>query len=193
MKIRTIVDRKYGENCYIVSDEKNGVCVIIDPASLDVAASIGALNLNPVCVLLTHGHFDHISSLDTLLSAYNVPVYLHENDKELLSDGMKNASVLFEGEPTLSRVEPVCIADGEKIQVGELCFEAVHTPGHTSGCVCYFCGDAVFTGDTIFADGYGRTDLYSADYTQMVQTIKNLTPKLAGKTIYPGHGATRKF
>ncbi len=193
MKIRTIVDRKYGENCYIVSDEESGVCAVIDPASSDIVASVGALALNPVFVLLTHGHFDHISSLDAFLSAYHVPVYLHGNDEELLTDGMKNASVLFEGVPTLSNAKPVCIADGEKIQVGSLCFETVHTPGHTSGCVCYFCNDAVFTGDTVFADGYGRTDLYGADQVQMVQTIKNLLPKIAGKTVYPGHGATRKF
>ncbi len=193
MKIRTVVDRKYGEKCYIVSDEENSVCAVIDPASFDVVSSVVALGIKPECVLLTHGHFDHISAVDAFISVYDVPVYIHENDEELLYDGTKNASVFFEGVPTVSKVKPVCISGGDIITVGNISFKTVHTPGHTSGCVCYFCDDAVFTGDTIFAEGYGRTDLYGSDNDKMMDTLKNLVPQLAGKTIYPGHGPTKRF
>ena len=69
----------------------------------------------------------------------------------------------------------------------------ITTPGHTSGSVCYFCEDAVFSGDTIFADGYGRTDLYGANEEELRDSVMKLSGMLAGKTIYPGHGKTRKF
>lgn len=193
MKIRTVVDRKYGVNCYIVSDEEQKVCAVIDPASPEIPACLDALELRPVCILLTHGHFDHVSYLDDIAARYDAPVYIHKDDEELLSDGAKNASVFFEGVPSVSNVKAHTLSDGDKINVGSVCLEVLNTPGHTKGCVCYFCDDVVFTGDTIFANGYGRTDLYSGDYNQMVQTIQALLPKLAGKTIYPGHGATRKF
>lgn len=193
MKIRTVVDRRYGVNCYIVSDEKQKVCAVIDPASPEISACLEALELRPICILLTHGHFDHVSYLDDIAERYNVPVYIHKNDEELLYDGAKNASVFFEGMPSVSKVRVQTLDNGDKIDIGTVCLEVLNTPGHTKGCVCYFCDDVVFTGDTIFANGYGRTDLYGGDHTQMVQTIQALLPKLSGKTIYPGHGATRKF
>ncbi len=193
MKIRTVVDRRYGVNCYIVSDEKQKVCAVIDPASPEISACLEALELKPICILLTHGHFDHVSYLDDIAERYNVPVYIHKNDEELLYDGAKNASVFFEGAPSVSKVRGQTLDNGDKIDIGTVCLEVMNTPGHTKGCVCYFCDDVVFTGDTIFANGYGRTDLYGGDHTQMAQTIQALLPKLSGKTIYPGHGATRKF
>ncbi len=191
MNIKTVVDELYGENSYIVSD---GVkCALIDPASLDVIAAVRDEGLEPVCVLLTHGHFDHISKVDACAKAFDIPVYIHEYDAELLSNAMKNASALLIGVPTLVTSKPATVCDGTKITVGELVFEVFHTPGHTQGCVCYFCGDAVFTGDTIFANGYGRTDLYGGDYGKLVDSIHSLLPRISGKMIYPGHGTAIKF
>jgi glyoxylase-like metal-dependent hydrolase (beta-lactamase superfamily II) len=83
--------------------------------------------------------------------------------------------------------------EGYEGKPGSLEFKAVHTPGHTRGCVCYFCGDAVFTGDTVFAYDRGRTDLYGGDEAAIVESIQTLIPMLSGKTIYPGHGPARKF
>ena len=192
MNIITAVDRIFGENTYIVSDD-NGYCAVIDPASEDIFRIISQNDLIPVCVLLTHGHFDHISCVDRFLSEYSIPVYIHENDRELLCDGVKNASTPLIGVPTIVNAFAKTLCGGELINVGSLIFEVRHTPGHTEGCVCYFCEDAVFTGDTIFADGYGRTDLYGGNYVKLVNTILALFPRLSGKTIYPGHGRERNF
>lgn len=192
MNIKILTDGKYGENSYIIYDEK-GVCALIDPVSSEVFDFIKENSLVPGAVLLTHGHFDHISGLESVLASYSVPLYIHTNDAEMLSDPEKNASMLFEMRPTVCTIKPKTVSDGEKINVGNMDFITVHTPGHTSGSVCYFCEDAVFSGDTIFADGYGRTDLYGASEEELRDSVVKLSGMLVGKTIYPGHGKTRKF
>lgn len=192
MNIKILTDGKYGENSYIIYDEK-GVCALIDPVSSEVFDFIKENSLVPGAVLLTHGHFDHISGLESVLASYSVPLYIHANDAEMLSDPEKNASMLFEMRPTVCMAKPKIVTDGEKINIGNMEFKTVHTPGHTSGSVCYFCEDAVFSGDTVFADGYGRTDLYGASEEELRDSVVKLSGMLAGKTIYPGHGKTRKF
>ena len=193
MKIEIVTERYYGENCYIVYDEVSGKCAVIDPASKDAAETVKRLSLSPEFILLTHGHFDHISGVNAFLAEYDVPVYVHECDAELLSDGYKNASALLIGESITVNAVPKTLKAGDTLFVGELEISVVHTPGHTRGCVCYFCGDAVFTGDTVFAYDRGRTDLYGGDESTIIDSIRKLLPKLGGKTVYPGHGQTRKF
>lgn len=193
MRIDIVTERYYGENCYIVSDEKSGKCAVIDPASHGIALEVERLGLKPEFVLLTHGHFDHIGGTDEFLEKYNVPLYVHEDDAELLTDGYKNASSLLIGNAVTVSAEPKTLKDGDALSLGSLEIGVVHTPGHTRGCVCYFCGDAVFTGDTVFAYDRGRTDLYGGDETTILDSIRKLMPMLKGKTIYPGHGPERKF
>ena len=193
MKIKTIVDRYYGENCYVVYDETSGMCAVIDPAADNVAEEVKQLGFTPAFVLLTHGHFDHISGVDLFLEEYNVPLYIHENDAEMLTDGYKNASSLLIGGEVKVSVAPKILVHGDTLSAGTLSFRVEHTPGHTQGCVCYFCGDAVFTGDTLFAFDRGRTDLYGGSEKTIVESIQKLRAMLGDKTIYPGHGPARKF
>ena len=193
MRIEIVTERYYGENCYIVYDGNGGKCAVIDPASSDVISAMEKLSLTPEFVLLTHGHFDHISGVNEFLEKYNVPVYIHEEDAELLADGYKNASSLLIGTTVNVKAKPRILRDGDELLLGELKINVMHTPGHTRGCVCYFCGDAVFTGDTVFAYDRGRTDLYGGDESTIINSIKMLMPLLKGKTIYPGHGPNRRF
>ena len=193
MNIKIITEKQYGENCYIIYSEGSSKCAVIDPASKNVAEELKKLSLVPEFILLTHGHFDHISGVNALLEEYRVPVCIHEDDAELLSDGNKNASALLIGESITVNAETQTLEDGDIISIGNLEIDVVHTPGHTRGCVCYFCDDAVFTGDTIFAYDLGRTDLYGGDEGRIMDSVRKLKPLLRGKTIYPGHGPARKF
>ena len=192
IKIETLYDRCYGQNCYIIWDEQSRKCAVIDPAVYMLTDRIKAYSLKPVCVLLTHGHFDHICGVDKFLEEYDVPVYIHENDAELLGNEYKNASYLS-NMPVTTAVIPQKLKDGDVIALGDINIRVLHTPGHTRGCVCYFAENAVFTGDTVFACGEGRTDLYGGDEQTLIETLKNLMPKLRGKTIYPGHGPSCNF
>jgi glyoxylase-like metal-dependent hydrolase (beta-lactamase superfamily II) len=158
-----------------------------------VVKELRKLSLEPKFILLTHGHFDHIGGTDALAEAYGIPVYVHKDDAELLTDGYKNASSLLIGTDVVVKAKAIALNGGDALSLGSLEFKAVHTPGHTRGCVCYFCGDAVFTGDTVFAYDRGRTDLYGGDEAAIVESIQTLIPMLSGKTIYPGHGPARKF
>ena len=193
LKVNIMPLGRMSVNCYIVYDEVSGKCAVIDPASKDAAETVKRLSLSPEFILLTHGHFDHISGVNAFLAEYDVPVYVHESDAELLADGYKNASALLIGESITVNAVPKTLKAGDTLFVGELEISVVHTPGHTRGCVCYFCGDAVFTGDTVFAYDRGRTDLYGGDESTIIDSIRKLLPKLGGKTVYPGHGQTRKF
>ena len=148
MNIKIITEKQYGENCYIIYSEGSSKCAVIDPASKNVAEELKRLSLVPEFILLTHGHFDHISGVNALLEEYRVPVCIHEDDAELLSDGNKNASALLIGESITVNAETQTLEDGDIISLGNLEIDVVHTPGHTRGCVCYFCDDAVFTGDS---------------------------------------------
>ena len=193
MKIEIVSERYFGTNCYIVYDEKSGKCAVIDPASEKAAEAVKKLSLTPEFILLTHGHFDHISGVNGFLAEYDIPLYIHENDAELLTDGYKNASSLLIGGNITVTAEPRTLKAGDELSLGELKLTVVHTPGHTRGCVCYFCGDSVFTGDTVFAYDRGRTDLYGGDETAIIDSIHKLLPLLKGKTVYPGHGPKRTF
>lgn len=192
MKIQAVIDRYYGENCYLIWDEDSGECAVIDPASDGVTDIVSSMGLAPKYILLTHGHFDHICGVNEFIKKYPVPLYIHDKDEQLLADSRKNASAFF-GMDVSVKAEANTFSDGAEFSIGALTLKAKHTPGHTRGCVCFFCEDAVFTGDTLFAYDRGRTDLYGGDESTLLSSIEELRPHLSGKTIYPGHGGTRKF
>jgi len=187
MDIITLTLPPIGTNCYIVGDEKTAA--VIDPASCgdkiyDAAKNAG---LDIKAILLTHGHFDHIGAVDELVRLTGADVYIHAFDAVMLSDGYLNASRIFFGKDTVQNSKFKTVSNGDLINIGSLEFKVVHTPGHTAGSVCYFCGDAVFTGDTLFCGGYGRTDLPGGNFGDLMRSLDHLKEKTKGKTIYPGH------
>jgi glyoxylase-like metal-dependent hydrolase (beta-lactamase superfamily II) len=139
-------------------------------------------------ILLTHGHFDHIGAVDELVALTGASVHISERDAELLTDGRKNASAVFFGKSMLCNTAPQTFKSGDILDFGNLSFSVLLTPGHTRGSVCYFVGDAVFTGDTFFADGYGRTDLYGGNEQLILHSLRKLVTCMKGKRVYPGHG-----
>jgi glyoxylase-like metal-dependent hydrolase (beta-lactamase superfamily II) len=127
-------------------------------------------------ILLTHGHFDHVGAVRKIASEVDCPVYLHPDDRSLppaLSAG------LF-----WTELYRAC----ETLTFGDLCFTVLHTPGHTPGSVCLRCGDVLFSGDTLFAGGCGRTDFPGGDAEQMAASLRRLGSIPEDLRVLPGHG-----
>ncbi|MBO5048707.1 MAG: MBL fold metallo-hydrolase [Clostridia bacterium] len=195
MKIHSITVGPVQTNVYLVGDEKTKEAVIIDPADSpeDIMKMIAESGFTVTKILLTHGHFDHIAALGEVAEKTGAEIYISEKDVELLRDENKNASMLFFGIDIHFDMPVKTVKNGDTITVGKLEFTVQETPGHTKGSVCYFAEKAIFTGDTIFATGYGRTDLYGGEYAALRVSLMELAPKLKGKRIYPGHGDAARF
>ena len=193
MRIVTVKPEAFGSNTYLlVSGDE---ALVIDP-SISVSAITAAADREKVRltgILLTHGHFDHIISLDTLRDATGINACIHKNDAEMLSDGKKNAFYTFFGRDRAYRPAERLLSDGDVISVGDEKITVIHTPGHTGGSVCFICGDILVTGDTLFAQGYGRCDLWSGDISLMRSSLGCLREFERNITIYPGHGQPTKL
>lgn len=180
MDVKTVKVGILQTNCYILS--KNGKAIIIDPGAKAerILAALGDLDL--VAILLTHAHFDHIGAINDILSVKNVPVYLHEDDVPLMADPTLNYSF-----PKRFIVEQPTINYPSVLTLGEFRFEVLETPGHTDGSICLIIDDLMFSGDTLFMQSIGRTDLRTGNPTKMKQSLKKLKALDQNYTVYPGH------
>ncbi len=177
-------------NCYIVACEKTGEGIIIDAGgdAGRIVADVRKHNVKVKQILCTHGHFDHLGGLADLVKEINVPISIHEADRELY-ENMPQQGMLFglELEPN-----PVCnhfLQDGENIAFGEHMITVLHTPGHTKGGVCFLIGTDLFSGDTLFEESIGRTDLPGGSMNELINSIKTKLMVLPDETVvYPGHG-----
>lgn len=195
MKTTSLTVGPVQTNVYLIGDEKTKEAALIDPADSPekIMEMIEKSGFFVKKILLTHGHFDHIGALGEIAEKTGATVYVSEHDVELLRDANKNASMLFFGTDIHFDLPVQTIKNGDVISVGKMDVTVQETPGHTKGSVCYFAEKVVFTGDTIFSSGYGRTDLYGGEYAALRVSLMELVPKLRGKRIYPGHGESSRF
>lgn len=178
-------------NSYIVSDSNNK-CVIVDP-SVDNGSFtnyIAKNKLEPVAILLTHGHFDHIRGVEAFLKSYNVPIYLHPLDEIMLANSKINGAFLINKEIAVKH-QTTTIEDNEILHLLEDDIKVIHTPYHTKGSVCYYLlnNKLLFTGDTLFKYSIGRDDLPNADTRSFSSTYKKIMPLPRECKVYPGHGS----
>lgn len=177
-------------NCYIVSTEERHAAIIDPGGSVNrIVRYLQENELTPKMILLTHGHFDHIAALWELLDRFDVPVYIQQEDGEML----ENIQLALCGMTTLyfpyrEHTLYVALQDGDTVELDELVFQLIHTPGHSKGSSCYQVGNALFTGDTLFAGSMGRTDLYGGSYERIKQSLQRLAALEGDDTVYPGHG-----
>jgi len=178
-------------NCYILAPEAGKEAIIIDPG--DQLGKINAVlkkhALNPAMVINTHGHYDHIGCDDK----FGVSVYVHKQDLSMLTDANLNLSAAFALAYTV-KSEIITLEDKQLIQCGSLELEVIHLPGHTPGGIALLMKkpqtDIIFTGDTLFYQGVGRTDLPRGSQLQLEKSIRERLFVLPDKTkVYPGHGA----
>lgn len=181
----------YMSNCYIVGSDISKEAAIIDPGAdfKRIDNKINELELKPKMIILTHAHGDHIGAVAELVEKYNIPVCIHEDDAEALADSNSNFSkVLFRKDLSLKPDKK--LRDGDKINIGDLEFEIIHTPGHTPGGICIKVQNIMMTGDTLFNKSIGRTDFPGGSYEQIISSIKDKIFKYDDETIlYPGHNS----
>ncbi len=177
MDIRQLSLAPIGANCYFLTDG-TGHAAIVDPGgeAQKLLALVRELGVTVDAIFLTHSHFDHTGGAAELRAALHCPVYLHPGDRALLGD-----QLMPDIGPTVDYVE------GDRIRVGSVEVEVIHTPGHTPGGVTLKAGDALFTGDTLFKGSMGRTDLPGGNYEVLMRSLKKLGELEGDYKVLSGH------
>ena len=190
MKIDSLAVGPIGTNCYILQDEKEKVCAIIDPGdeAERIEKAVENTGCTPVMILLTHGHFDHIMAAEELRKEWGIKICACEKELEVLRDSKKNLMMdYYRKDYTLEPDLTVC--DGETFEAAGVTWKVIETPGHTIGSCCYYIEseDLLFAGDTLFRTSYGRVDLPTGDAMSMLASVKKLLTLPETVKVYPGH------
>ena len=189
----------FATNCWVLATEPGSECVVIDPGMPDVSLQLEAMlqqhNLKPVAVIATHGHLDHTFSIQPIADGYEIPAYIHSEDRAYLSSPEKllgaefaaTVSAMDFSEPAEMRE----LRNGEVVELVGLSFKAIHAPGHTRGSLMFEVSDQVLvSGDVLFAGSIGRTDLPTGSAKEMEETLrKKVIPLSDHLQVLPGHGS----
>ena len=174
---------------YILACEDTLKAIIIDPAGSEIQLvdNIKSLGLDLMAIVNTHGHPDHTCGNKRMKELTGAPVLMHREDDELFRDPGVVAMFRawgFEPAPPADGY----LEDGQVLKVGNLSFEIMHTPGHSPGSVCIYGQGVIVTGDTLFIDAIGRTDLPGGDYNVLMNSLRTRILPLPDDTlVLPGH------
>ncbi len=183
MILRKLIVGPIASNCYLIGSETTGEGMIVDPGdeASRILNTVKELGLEIKFIVLTHTHRDHMSALSEVSEATAAEVCVHTDE----SGSIPARS----GSPGSSSSAVHWLRGGECLDVGELHFVVIHTPGHTPGSICLLGNGILFSGDTLFNCGVGRTDLPGSSYRQLMDSLTTKLMILPDDTIvYPGHG-----
>jgi glyoxylase-like metal-dependent hydrolase (beta-lactamase superfamily II) len=190
MNVQTVVVGPLETNCYLVACEETRECAIIDPGSEPdrIFLEVSDLGVKPVVLLNTHGHLDHIGANRDMKDHYGLPLLIHAADKHML-DSSQNNELRFWLNAKDSPPADDFLEEGREVRVGRSVLRVLHTPGHSPGSVCLLGDGFLLTGDTLFFEGVGRTDLPGGSARQLEESIRNKILTLPdGLDVLPGHG-----
>ncbi len=190
MKIEKFVLGSVATNCYLLVNEDTKEVVIVDPAACPeyLLSHMESNGYSPKAILLTHGHFDHVMGIDGWVQAYDIPVYLHEEEQEVLEQPQLNLSTAFGKQYAYQQT--VQLKDGEILSVAGFQFQVIHTPGHTKGSCCYYekQEEVLISGDTLFCRSVGRSDFPTGNGRVLAESIRQKLFCLPDQVmVYPGH------
>ena len=189
MIVNKLVVGPLASNCYIVGSEFNKEGMIIDPGdeAKRILKKVEELKLDIKSIVLTHGHIDHIGALKEVKEATKAEVAIHGDDAGIIQGQALNT--IFDISYPTPPAPDKLLKDGDSIDIGDLHFLVVHTPGHTQGGISLLGEGVVFTGDALFNYGIGRTDLPGGNYNQLMNSLHTKLMVLPDNTVvYPGHG-----
>ena len=190
MIIKTVTVGELRTNCYIVASSKTREAVIIDPGdeAEKIIDAIETEKLKPILIVNTHAHPDHVGANFKLAEKYDIVAALGEDGYKMIED-FKGYFEEFSG----LKIEDLSIErllqDNNMIDIGELKLQVINTPGHSKGGICLYGNGVLFSGDTLFAGTYGRTDIPGGSENEMQASIKKLMELPDGTVVYPGHGS----
>ncbi len=198
MLIDSFVAPMFGTNCWVLATGAGTECVVIDPGMPDVSVQLADLvhkhRLAPVAIIATHGHLDHTFSIQAIADGYQIPTYIHTQDRQFLahpenlhgSEFVSTLSGMSFSEPSDVRE----LRNGEVVEMVGLSFRAIHAPGHTKGSLMFeVANEVLISGDVLFAGSIGRTDLPTGSAQEMEQTLRRKVLPLSDHLkVLPGHG-----
>lgn len=188
----------FATNCWIIASEPGSECIIVDPGMTDISAEVELIvseeGFKPVAALLTHGHLDHTFSVKPLADGYEIPAYIHSEDRRFIADPAGIHGPQFADQLSgMNFAEPVRVEnlkDGSLLNFLGMTIRAIHAPGHTRGSLMFLINEeTLLSGDVLFAGSIGRTDLPTGSMSDMRNTLtkKVLTLDDAIRVL-PGHG-----
>jgi glyoxylase-like metal-dependent hydrolase (beta-lactamase superfamily II) len=190
MIIKTVQVGELRTNCYIVASSKTKEAIIIDPGAEaeKIIEAIETEKLKPILIVNTHAHPDHVGANFELAEKYDIVAALGEDGYKMIED-YKGYFEDFSG----LKIEDLSIEnllkDSSVIEIGDLKFRVIMTPGHSKGSICLYRKGVLFSGDTLFAGTYGRTDIPGGSEEKMQESIKKLMELPDETVVYPGHGS----
>ena len=184
------IDDLYANTYVIIDDDNNAL--VIDPSNDNDRLSSYLIrnDLNVKGVLLTHGHFDHIRGVDTLIETFKCPLFIFFLDEEMLTDSYLNGSDMMSENSFIVKSKAETLKEGDKIELLNEDIDIIWTPFHTLGSTCYYLKESkiIFTGDTLFRNGFGRFDLPHSDRSKVQSSLNRLFKLDDDIKVYPGHG-----
>lgn len=188
LKTEQFILGSWKENAYILHNNK--VALIIDPGedAPNIINKIETLGIKPLAILCTHAHFDHIGGVYELKEKYQIPFYLHSKDKRLLKQA--NLYRKFAGDNTIYKTPSIdyFLDDIEDLSIGDFNIKVIYTPGHSKGSVSFLINELIFSGDILFENNVGRTDLPGGHKASLQTTLKLLCENYTSYKFLPGHG-----